>query len=463
MFNLRKTFSAIVAFTAVALLASPVPVSALTVREAQWFLDTVNAPAAQKISKGEGVTVCVVDSGVDATHPDLAGAVLPGKSFGQSPDPEAKIDNEGHGTAMAGLIAARGGGANNALGIAPAAKILPVSPPAGIHAQFGDAIKYCVDNGAKVINFSVGRVGEIGQADKDAMAYAVNHDVVVAVAMANKGQENEPNSFSKLPGIIAVAGTTQSNEGWIDSWTGPQVALSAPAITVTTHPKAQFSSGFGNGNGTSDSTAIVSGVAALVRAKYPNLDAANVINRLIKSATDLGTPGRDEVFGFGLVNAEKALTMDVAAVTANPLGTPEQAANNTDTGPVANNIFNVQSNASPLAWVGPVVLFLIIAGVVVFVIKRRKRSNAAPPQAYNPQAQVGTGYVPVQPAAPPMPQQPYQPPSPSPQQTYQAPPYNPVPPQPPAQPANPYQQPAQQPQTQVGSDQQQPPFQTGSS
>src|SRR5689334_21673833 len=107
--------------SAVAILLVPAFAQAATVREAQWFVDAVHAIEAQQLTRGSGVTVCVLDSGVDKTHPDLQGAVVSGKSFGQSPSADATVDLEGHGAAMAGLIAARGGGVNNALGIAPSA------------------------------------------------------------------------------------------------------------------------------------------------------------------------------------------------------------------------------------------------------------------------------------------------------------------------------------------------------
>jgi hypothetical protein len=128
-----------------------------TLREAQWFLDAVHAPDAQGITKGAGVTVALIDSGVDATHPDLSGAVLPGVSF-DSPSQAGRTDPDGHGTRMAGLIAARGGSVDKALGIAPAASILPIAIPAtGQIGSLAEPVKYAVDHGAKVINLSIGR------------------------------------------------------------------------------------------------------------------------------------------------------------------------------------------------------------------------------------------------------------------------------------------------------------------
>ena len=398
-----------------ATLLMPSLAQAATVREAQWFLDTVHAIDAQKITRGEGVTVCVLDTGVDASHPDLAGAVLPGKSFDSTIKPDATSDVEGHGTAMAGLIAARGGGVNNALGMAPVSKILPVATPK-VGGTYAASIRYCVDNGAKVLNLSGGHLdGTMLDDEKAALEYAVQHDVVVVIAAGNRGQTNKLNPFTSVKGVVAVAGTTQSNSSWPDSWTGSTIALSAPAITVTTYPKTKFSSGYGQGGGTSDSTAIVSGTAALLRAKYPAMNAASVINRLIKSSTDLGAPGRDDMFGYGLVNAEKALTMDIADVDKNPLGEPAAAASDTDGQNSAdpNNIFNTDRKskvAGPIA--GAVLLVVVLALVLWLALRGRKKRGPPthgpmPPAAGPPPGSFGSGSI----AGTPQPPQPQNPPA----------------------------------------------------
>lgn len=402
-------------------------------RQAQWFLDTVHAISAQAISKGAGVKVCVIDTGVDATHPDLKGAVLPGKGFGSdAPSADGRVDVEGHGTAMAGLIAARGGGANNALGVAPAALILPTSVGSGARGVFGEQVRWCVDNGAKVINLSGGALNSdvVGQGDKDAFGYAVTHDVVVVVSMGNTGQTGLPNPLAKLPGVIGVSGTDQSNALWSSSQYGSGTALAAPAITVTTYPKTRFSSGFGQGGGTSDSAAIVSGVAALVRAKFPNMDANNVVNRLIKSASDLGAPGRDDKFGYGLVNAEKALTMNIAEVKENPLGTPGATSASPSSGPSAKNIFSTaRGGANPLA---AVVWLVIIGGAVAwFVMRRRKRKaldSVAGHDSHGMPPMPVAGPTVTPPSNVVMPQAPVQPQQPTPP----GPPQGPTPPPPPA-------------------------------
>jgi type VII secretion-associated serine protease mycosin len=300
------------------------PAAAETIREMQWFLAAVHATQAHDISRGNGVVVAVIDSGVDAGHPDLAGAVLPGRSFGGNPSRDGQTDDEGHGTAMAALIAARGGGPNNALGIAPRARILPVAVPTEVSGPaLADAIRWAVDQGAKVINMSLSRPGgqRLPQAEVDAIAYAQAEDVVFVTASGNADQSPTGNEFGRVPGVISVAGLSRSGRAWSGSVGAESVALAAPAEEIVTAGARQLhDSGYRSASGTSDSAAIVSGVAALVRSRFPDLDAANVVNRLVRTAEDEGPAGRDPTYGFGAVDARRALSASVPATDANPLG-----------------------------------------------------------------------------------------------------------------------------------------------
>ena len=277
----------------------------------------------RQVSRGDGVVVAVVDSGVDPSHPDLGDVVLPGRSF--AGDPDAHVDRDGHGTAMAGLIAARGGGPNNALGIAPGARILPVKIPLeSTGPASGDAIRWATDNGARIINLSIGRKGgALRPEETQAVAYALDHDVVVVASGGNVSTGAEGNAFAAIPGVIGVGGTTRDNRHFEGSNAGSFVAVSAPADDViSTFPRSVLQTGFGSADGSSNSSAIVSGVAALIRSRYPDLNAANVVNRILASSVDRGAPGRDPEFGFGTVDAERALTMDIPQVAENPLGGP---------------------------------------------------------------------------------------------------------------------------------------------
>ncbi len=390
------------------LVLSAVPAQAETLRQAQWFLDAVHASEAQKITKGAGVVVAVLDSGVDATHPDLAGALLPGVSLNGAKSQAGHTDPQGHGTAMAGLIAARGGGPYKALGIAPRASILPIAVQSEHNdssIDYASAINYAVEHGAKVINLSISRPDGYSKGEEAAFKNALSHDVVVITASGNRDATSKINTWGNLPGVLMVSGTAQGNSAFTGGLTGPRVALAAPAKDITTpRPLAMFKSGYGTNSGTSEATAIVSGVAALVRAKYPDLNAANVINRLLVSATDLGTAGRDEVYGYGLVNAEAALTMNIPLVTKNPLGEFAASASPT-TGTLQT------SSTSPAAKLvaGLVILGLPTAFIIWRVIRKKRRRNAemASYGAGSSPAQVGSaapGIV-VSPPATPQPQQ----------------------------------------------------------
>lgn len=389
MIERRRVAVAVCAATAVAL--APLPASAaepVPVSQAQWFLDGVKARQAQKTTKGNGVVVAVIDSGVDAAHPDLAGAVLPGAAYGRSTSKGGRSDKVGHGTRMAGIIAARGGGGNHALGVAPGAKILPVAVDVDSATSLAEPIRWAVDQGAKVINLSVGRSATFGVPPDEAaaIAYALSKDVIVVSAVGNVEQQGEAvGSPASIPGVVAVTGVTRDGGFWNGSARGPQVAIAAPADDiVTTTSRALYQSGYSTGGATSESSAIVSGVAALVRAKYPTMNAANVINRLLQTATDKGDSGRDQFYGFGIVDAQRAVTATVPEVPANPLAVAEPANDTSASG---------GADDSPLG--SPAARFALVAGVglsglllligLIVLITRSSRRRASGPVPHLPQ------------------------------------------------------------------------------
>ncbi|MGA8114821.1 MAG: S8 family serine peptidase [Actinocatenispora sp.] len=128
-----------------------------------------------------------------------------------------------------------------------------------------------------------------------------------------------------MPGVVTVAGTGRGGSFWTGSVHGPRVSIAAPAKDiVSSAAPAQSSTGYASGVGTSASAAIVSGVVALIRARYPKLNAANVINRLVKTSDDKGPKGRDGKYGFGVVDPVAALTAAVPFTSVNPLGDPNE-------------------------------------------------------------------------------------------------------------------------------------------
>lgn len=366
------------------------PAHAETVREAQWHLRELDIAAVHRITKGAGVLVAVVDTGVEASHPDLRGQVQGGTGIGEGAGPAGgTVDVDGHGTHMAGIIAARGGGANHALGIAPEAKILPVrissKGPASAR-DLADGIRWAADHGAKVINVSLADDREeVFQYETEAIAYALAKDAVVIAGAGNRPEGHRMVGVpARIPGVVAVGATTRSGRLWSGSLTGPEVVIAAPGedIVATGSKRAGSKSGYVTGTGTSSATAVVSGAVALIRAKFPELKAPDVINRLIMTADDAGPDGRDEEFGFGTLNIRRALTADVPSVKANPLGVPDGASPAPSRGSAAGG-----EDTNPMT--GRVVLGLVILGLAVIglplllivllvvALRRRRRRRSA--------------------------------------------------------------------------------------
>lgn len=294
----------------------PSPAHADNVRDRQWHLSSLGITAAQRTSAGAGSVVAVVDTGVDR-HSDLVSNLLAGADFSAPDGGTGQIDQDGHGTAMASLIAGHGHGPNDgALGIAPRAKVLPVRVAAsdGLDRdELAEGIEWAADHGSQVINLSVDTADS--PALKRAIQHAMDRDVVVVAAVGLPGGLGKIPPPARYPGVVAVSGVDQAGN-LTASQLGPEVAVAAPAKDIV---HATKDGGYSIGTGTSDATAIVSGVVALIRARYPDMDAANVINRLISTADDKGPPGRDTGYGFGVVNPVRALTADVPPVATNPL------------------------------------------------------------------------------------------------------------------------------------------------
>jgi type VII secretion-associated serine protease mycosin len=301
------------------------PAAADQIRDEQWQLFRLHAKQAWRQADGSGVTVAVLDSGVDGHHPDLVGQVLPGTDF-VNPGGDGQADAVGHGTTVAALIAGRNDDAEGIEGLAPKAKILPVRV-LDADNRYSDArtvanaVRWAVDHGAGVVNLSLGG-SERSPELADAIDYAFERDVVV---VACTGNEMPPEADlvwypAREPGVLAVTGLdhTTANRLWPGALTGKQTVLAAPASEMD---GAKPGGGYTSVSGTSFAAPLVSAAAALVRSKWPQMSAADVVNRLIRTATDIGDPGRDDVFGFGIVDPVAALTADVPSVDSNPLDT----------------------------------------------------------------------------------------------------------------------------------------------
>lgn len=293
-----------------------------TVRGDQWQLNLLHAEKAWKISTGAGVTVAVIDSGVAGSHPDLEGQVLPGIDFVE-PGGDGTADAVGHGTTVAALIAGKSADGNGAAGLAPDAKILPIRV---LNAKneyddasvIAEAVIWAVDHGAKVINMSLGG-SATSSVLADAIDYAFAQDVVVVACVGNVLADGPISTWypAREPGVLAVTALNPRGELWKGSLSGPATVLAAPGTDLV----GARPGGYQRVQGTSFASPLVAATAALIRSKWPQMSAANVVQRLITTARDEGIPGRDDQYGFGVLDPQAALTASVPVVAANPLDT----------------------------------------------------------------------------------------------------------------------------------------------
>lgn len=314
-----------------ALLASapgvlvPAAAHADQIRDMQWMHKSLKLERAWKYSRGAGVTVAVLDTGIDPTHPDLKGKVVTGPDYTGHSTPSDSRHWALHGTAMAGIIAGRGHGPNRAdgvMGVAPAAKLLSIKvtwenkDPARNKKQFlelnkdamAKGIRHAVDNGAKVINMSLGggKTDYTGsQTEQEAIDYAVSKGVVVIASMGNDGAgENRRNFPAAYDNVIAVGAVDKSFKYWKSSNRNPWISVAAPGVGIVT---TQPNNAYATDDGTSASAAIVTGVVALIRARYPDLTPDQIKEALEKGTTHRPPSGRDDRVGAGVVNGWKAL------------------------------------------------------------------------------------------------------------------------------------------------------------
>jgi len=373
--------AAAAAAIAVAVLPSaPAAAHGANIRAQQWHLGFMKIAAAHKISQGEGVTVAVIDSGV-ANHPDLSGAVLTGVDAISGGTGYGRGDTDGHGTGMAGLIAAHGHGTGNkdgALGIAPKAKILPIRDAIGkvqgLDKPVAEGIRWAMQHGAKIINISQD-VGDIETLR--AVNEAQRAGVLIFAASGNTdAHDTAVSAPGGFPWAVAVAGVDSKGNHAPTSVSGPEVELAAPGVKiVSTGLNDQWRSG----TGTSDSSAIVAGVAALVWSKFPDLTAVEVLHRLEATAIDKGEPGRDPVYGFGIVDPLAALTANVPPL-ASP--TPKESASplsSLASPQVGSALPGDDGTGIPLKLVavsfGGLIVLVIIVVAITTALRRRRPSR----------------------------------------------------------------------------------------
>jgi len=333
------------------------------IRAKQWALDAMHTQEAWQTTKGKGITVAVLDTGVDDEHPDLAGNVLTGKDMvgfgaGRGDRPWAR-----HGTAMAGIIAGHGHGAGDAdgvMGIAPEAKILPVrviledgdSARGKARNTRGNAlaegIRWAADHDADVINLSLGDDSKSAhpEASEDAaVQYALKKGSVVVASAGNGGEKGDHISYpAAYPGVIAATAVDRYGTRASFSTRRWYATVSAPGVDVViADPDRKYYEGWG----TSAASAFVSGAVALIKAAHPGLSPAQIKQLLEDTARDAPTGGRDDSRGFGFVDPAAAIK---EGADLKPEGLKAAAHDNKyfGKGPDA-----AKKDKSTSAWVGP--------------------------------------------------------------------------------------------------------------
>ena len=268
----------------------------------QWGLTAIGAPSVWSVTRGAGITVAVIDSG-SGPHPDLDANLDAGRTMFGSIDSVGvlDIDNAGHGSHVAGIIAAVANNAIGGSGVAPQSRILPIrvldAQGSGDSKDVSKAVRYAVDSGTKVINLSLGGATESTSLTA-AIQYAVDRNVLVVAAAGNGAADSPPKWPAASDLALAVTAVDRTNSVTSFDQRGDYIDLAAPGASIL----STASNDYKIQSGTSMAAAFVTGAAALLFAAQPSITAAQVRDVLQRTATDIGAPGRDTTFGYGLIN-----------------------------------------------------------------------------------------------------------------------------------------------------------------
>ena len=273
-----------------------------------WALPKIGAPTAWDNANGDSTVIAILDTGVDSTHPDLAANIVPG--WNMIDNNADTSDVHGHGTWVAGTAAAAANNNFGSAGVAWAAGIMPVriadANAYGYFSTIGAGIRWAADNGAKIVNNSFNGVAG-SFTIRSAAEYLRSKGGVLVVSAGNSGSLlNHAPSDS-----ILVASATNSSDVR-PSWSsyGPYVDIAAPGVSIFTTARG---GGYSNVSGTSFSSPIVAATAALMLSANSNLTPTDVDNIIMSTALDIGTPGFDDFYGAGRVDA--AAAVDAASAT----------------------------------------------------------------------------------------------------------------------------------------------------
>jgi subtilisin family serine protease len=363
-----------------AVSAASAPPSTGTIRDAEWALTALGADRAWQFSKGAGVTVAVVGTGVEASHPDLVGRVVKGQDFGDSAGGDGRRDPgpEGvPGTQIAGIIAGTGRNyrGDGLVGLAPEAKVLPLrvyrdaKPLAAASAK---AIRYAVDHGARVIDVSVSFANPSDPL-KSAVNYAIGKDaVIIAGAGAAGTTGTRPAYPASYPGVVSVSATDRRG-GILPASSGAKnVTLAAPGVDILSTAR---DGSYWTASGSDYAAAWVAAAAALVRSEQPGWTSGQIVQKLTDTANRKGSAGRDARYGSGTVAPATALA-DRSTPSTSP-GT--SAAGRTTVTGQTDRALGAAAPAPPsedgtgiLVLGGTSALLVVLAVISVILIRRHR-------------------------------------------------------------------------------------------
>ncbi|MGW7109421.1 type VII secretion-associated serine protease mycosin [Streptomyces xanthophaeus] len=389
--RMRKATSALVGLLLAGVAATPA--HADTIRSQQWHLDAMKADDIWKISTGKGITVAVIDTGLNRI-PELQGQVVPGAVFPVG-DAEGDKDNDydGHGTGIAAIIAGSGKhpSGDGAYGLAPGVKILPIRVQDILEGastpSWAAAIRYAADSDAKVINISLAIAGKPSDDREraEAVKYALSKGKLIFAGAGNDG-DSTIRYPAATPGVVGVSAVDADGEPTKESQHGPQIDLSAPGIDIVTACTGK--TGLCKTHGTSDATALASASAALLWSAHPDWTNNQVLRVLLNTA---GKPvdgsERNDYVGYGVVRPRVAVPNpgdpgpadvfplpDLAAADAakSPSASPEGKTPASGTPAPAEAKAKAKEDGSSLLWIGlGLGACLLIGGAVTAVVVRR--------------------------------------------------------------------------------------------
>lgn len=287
----------------------------------QWYLtDPLRMqPVHSAPYRGDGVTIAVIDTGVDYNHPDLQGKVINGPNY---TDPSCTVscsplDDNKHGTQVAGIIASTLDNGIGTVGIAPNSRILAIKAldytGSGYNSDISEGIIYAADHGADIINLSLGSLTD-NAVMQHAVEYAQSKNVLVVAAAGNiEDGYNDTRWPAAYPGVVAVGATTVANNSASFSVKKDYLSVVAPGSMI--YSPSLYNS-YEYASGTSAAAPAVAALAALVKQKHPYFSADNIKTIMEARATDLGAPGKDIYYGYGLINPIN--TLDIVVPPSNP-------------------------------------------------------------------------------------------------------------------------------------------------